>query len=240
MPSKRQGHAFAIGVATAFPILGTPAHADGPYGRVPPAYELPPPPLPPFIWAGFYIGGNIGGAWTFGTLTDNFTDVSFNTDHSGFIGGGQLGYNFQTRNLVFGVEWDFDRASMSDTSNDAFVPGFGTLQVSADTDWITTLAARVGLTANRWLVYAKVGGGWVHNSATLTNLTTGAVASTSNTNGGFLVGGGVEYALTSHWTAKAEYDFLTLSDRTVAGFLGNTFTFQRDVEMLKIGLNYKF
>jgi opacity protein-like surface antigen len=105
---------------------------------------------------------------------------------------------------------------------------------------VTTLAARVGLVNDRWLVYVKVGGGWVHNTASLSNLTTGASASASDTSGGFLVGGGVEYAFTPHWTARAEYTLLDLPDRTATGFFGNTFTFERDIEMLKVGLNYKF
>jgi hypothetical protein len=54
---------------------------------------------------------------------------------------------------------------------------------------VTTLAARIGLVNERWLVYLKVGGGWVHNTVSLTNFTTDASASTSDTSGGFLVGG---------------------------------------------------
>ena len=133
--------------------------------------------------------------------------MSFDTDHSGFVGGGQLVSNYQVSNLVLGVEWDFDWTSLSETGHGVFAPSVGTLQASADTDWVTTLAARIGLTSDRWLVFVKVGGGWVHNSASLTNLTTGVVVSTSDTRGGWLLGGGVEYAFTSHWTAKAEYSW---------------------------------
>lgn len=240
MSSKRICPPCAAAVGVAFLALAGVAHADGRNARVTHPYEAPPPPPPPFRWSGLYIGGNIGGAWAISTLTDDFTGVSFDTDHSGFIGGAQLGFNYQIRNLVLGIEWDFDWTSIGETGNGIFVPSVGTLQASADTDWVTTLAARVGLTLDRWLVFMKVGGGWVHNSASLANLTTGAVASTSDTTGGFLVGGGVEYAFASHWTAKLEYSFLALPDRTVTGPFGDTFTFNRDLEMLKIGLSYKF
>jgi outer membrane immunogenic protein len=77
-------------------------------------YEAPPPP-PPFRWSGLYIGGNVGGGWATATLTDNFTGANFDTDHSGFIGGGQLGFNYQIRNLILGAEWDFDWASLDET-----------------------------------------------------------------------------------------------------------------------------
>jgi outer membrane immunogenic protein len=241
MPYKRMRHALAAAVTAVFLALGAGAQADGPSGRGRIYAPPPPPPPPPFTWTGFYVGGNIGGAWATSTLTDNLNGVSFDTDHSGFIGGGQVGFNYQTSNLVLGVEWDFDWTSIGETGNGVFVPLLGaTLQASADTDWVTTLAARVGLTSDRWLVFVKLGGGWVHNSASITNLATGAVASTSDTRGGWLVGAGVEYPFTSHWTAKLEYDFLGLQDRTVTRPLGNTFTFDRDLQMLKIGLNYKF
>jgi outer membrane immunogenic protein len=129
--------------------------------------------------------------------------VSFDTDQGGFIGGVQLGFNYQVRNLVIGVEWNFDWTSIGETSNAVAVPLPGTLRGSADTDWVTTLAARVGLTVDRWLVFMKVGGGWVHNTASLTNLTTGAAASISDTQGGWLVGAGVEYAFASHCDREA-------------------------------------
>src|SRR4249919_1593818 len=87
------------------------------------AADLPPRPAPapvyappPYSWAGFYVGGNIGGAWTHTTITDNITGASLDTGGlSGFIGGGQLGYNFQTGNFVWGGEWTFDWASLDRT-----------------------------------------------------------------------------------------------------------------------------
>src|SRR5258707_14537185 len=77
---------------------------------------LPPPPVvvPIYNWTGFYVGGNIGGAWRHG---DNFTDTIFGVnfdDGDGrgvFIGGGQVGFNYQFFNgFVLGAEFDFDWA----------------------------------------------------------------------------------------------------------------------------------
>src|SRR5262245_16655188 len=100
MPHGLTRCASAMAAVVTFPVLATVALADGIYGdRVEQMYEPPPPPAP-FTWRGFYVGGNIGGVWAFSTLTENSTDVRFDTDHSGFIGGVQLGYNFQIRNLV--------------------------------------------------------------------------------------------------------------------------------------------
>src|SRR5215813_4483822 len=74
----------------------------------------PPPPPPPFNWTGFYIGGNIGGAWSSVEIHDNF-DNSFSTSGaSGFMAGGQIGFNYQPVGspFVVGVEFDGDWTSL--------------------------------------------------------------------------------------------------------------------------------
>ena len=95
---------------------------------------------------------------------------------------------------------------------------------------------------NNALLYGKAGVGWVDNNATVTNLTTGASISASNRNSGWLVGAGVEWALAGNWSAKFEYDFLHLDSLTFGPgpFLGDTFTTNREIQMLKVGLNYRF
>ncbi len=205
--------------------------------KAPPA----PPPPPPFSWTGFYIGGELGGAWTNGTVTDSIFGLSVSTDHSGFIGGGVVGFNYQTGNVVFGVEGDFDGTSLSATGNG--VPtGIGTLQASANTDWVSSLAGRIGYAADRALFYVKGGGGWVGNTASITNLNTGAAVSVSNTNSGWLIGGGLEWAFESNWSTKLEFDYLALNSWSwnSALFPAETFTASRNISMLKVGLNYRF
>jgi opacity protein-like surface antigen len=65
------------------------------------AYKVTAPPLVPMHnWTGFYVGANLGGAWASGTLTDNVTGASITGNHSGFIGGGTAGYNWQ-----FATNW---------------------------------------------------------------------------------------------------------------------------------------
>ena len=174
---------------------------------------------------------------------DRLFGLSASSDRSGFIGGGQLGVNYQFSNIVLGAEWDFDWTSLDATGNGRFVPGVGTLQGSANTRWISTLAARFGLVLNNGvLLYGKAGGGWVDNNATISNLTTGASISASNRNSGWVVGAGVEWAIAGNWSAKLEYDFLKLDDLTFGPgpFLGNTFTASREIQMFKVGLNYRF
>jgi outer membrane immunogenic protein len=225
------------------------------------AADLPvtPPPmvaplLSPFSWTGFYIGGNVGGTWADRQVTDAL-GRDFGRSNDGvvgvLIGGGQVGFNYQMGWFVLGVEADFEWVNSStDHPAGVPVPLVGTIAASAHDRWISTVAARLGYALDHFLLYAKLGGGWVGvSNLTITNQTTGAsiTGSSSRSESGFLVGGGIEYAFTNNWTVKAEYEYLGLSSRTFvvpAGapfFVGNVFTTpSRHVDELKVGLNYLF
>jgi outer membrane immunogenic protein len=220
--------------------------------KAPPKAPMPPP----FSWTGLYIGGNFGGAWAQRDVTDSFFGQNFgNASNNGvFIGGGQVGLNYQVNSFVLGVEGDFDwAANASNTSNGVIVPGIGlghTFQVTANNRSVTTVAARFGHAVNQVLFYGKAGGGWVGaDGFTVTDLSTGAsfTGSSSNTSSGWLVGAGFEWAFADNWSAKFEYDYLGLGSRSFtvpAGspfFAGDTFTSSnRNVQMAKVGINYRF
>jgi len=239
MPTQKApyGLILATGMIASF---ATCAWADGPYGGGPPNFYVVPLPAP-FNWTGLYLGGNIGGGWATSTLSDNLTNVSFDRDNNGVVGGVQIGYNYQRGSLVLGVEWDFDWTSI-DASGVISIPGLGgALQASADIEWITTLAGRIGLALDRTLVFVKVGGAWVRSEASVTQLATGSTLTVSQTNSGWLVGAGFEYAFAPNWTAKFEYDFIGLGDKTFPGFVGTrAFELERDVQQVKVGINFKF
>ena len=118
-----------------------------------PLKALPPLPAPPplYNWSGFYTGVNVGSGWTSGSL-----NIPGNNLYGGlteFIGGVQAGYNFQAGHLLLGVEGDFDGATFAHPALPT--PTLG----SVSQDWIGTIAGRVGLVEDRWLVYGKFGGG---------------------------------------------------------------------------------
>jgi outer membrane immunogenic protein len=196
---------------------------------------------PPFTWTGFYVGGNIGDAWSHSTITDNLTGASLSTRGlNGLIGGGQLGYNFQTNNFVFGVEGTFDWSSLDRTSG-VVATRFGNLQATASTPWITSVAARLGYAFDRSLIYGKVGGGWVDNKLTVSNLTTGLSATATNSNGGLLLGVGGEYGIDQNWSVKIEYAHIGLGTWTAASpIAGDRISAKREINMITGGFNYRF
>ena len=217
------------------------------------AADLPAAPiyaLPSSSWTGFYVGGNLGGAW------------ADNTRKGVFIGGGQLGYNYQIGYIVLGVEGDFDWTTNSN-GNSAVLGPFATagasgqaratenaVEVTSNNKWISTLSARFGLTMEElFLFYGKAGAGFVgNNGLTVTNVTTGQSFSGSSSNIAWLVGGGLEFAFTPHWTMKVEYDYLGLSNQTFTvpatviplPVVETVTTGNRNVQMVKVGFNYLF
>ena len=56
---------------------------------------------PPFSWTGFYIGPNIGASWEYFDIANPLTSLSFGSGtRSAFIGGGQVGFNYQVSPLI--------------------------------------------------------------------------------------------------------------------------------------------
>lgn len=162
-----------------------------------------------------------------------------------FIGGGQAGYNFQSGNIVYGVEADFQVMRSRDTINAAlleFIPGlnpagnitrntFATFTI--DRQWQASFRGRFGYAWDRLLVYAT-GGLAVTSLKTGTNYTyqtligpalTPFIAPPQNFSApgvgssheyyGVTAGGGLEYALWGNWSIGAEYRFADFGKKNV-------------------------
>ena len=136
-----------------------------PYTKAPAYIE------PIFNWSGFYIGGHIGGAWTnqewINTAnTTFFGDLSpgqgFRQRNSGVFGGGQMGYNWQANNFVFGLEGTISGLDNKGTVlNTVF--GAGDDQFSWRADWMATITGRAGIAYSNNLFYVKGGYAGVNN-----------------------------------------------------------------------------
>jgi outer membrane immunogenic protein len=219
-----------------------------------------PPPLPAPMWTGWYIGGNIGGS--FGRASDSssfagapFSSTTANLD--GVLGGGQIGYNWQSGSWIFGLEADIQATSEQGTATSSvtgFVAGIAVTPVTgtlADTEklpWLGTARARIGITPSpNWLLYGTGGlaYGEIDSNETLT-VGTGLVTSNVNTiKAGWTVGAGVEGWLGSNWTAKLEYLYVDLGSVTnsftgLSIFTPMVLNSHVTDNIVRAGLNYHF
>jgi opacity protein-like surface antigen len=217
---------FLIGI-TALELIGASAVASDLTTKA--AANKTPTGPPPYNWSGFYVGANFGGGWTGSSL--NIPDNNLYGGITEFVGGVQAGYNLQAGHVLLGAEADFDWASFNHPTLPA--PTLG----SVSNHWMSTVAGRIGLVNDRWLVFAKLGGGWVRSDA-MVNMPALPTWNGSSTNSGWLIGGGVEYGFKAHWTVKLEYDYLALSGWNSAPV--PVVALGHDVQTVKAGINYKF
>ena len=211
--------------------------------------KAPPPmaPLPPAIsWNGFYIGANVGGAWT--NNDENFTvngvpvtvGGSGSDNNAGVVGGGQLGYNWQINNWLIGFEGDFNGSSQK-RSNTFIEPVFGdTIDTEARINWFATARGRLGYVNGPWLWYVTGGGAWVNFKGSITNATLGTSISSETTRSGWTVGGGVEWMFVPNWSAKLEYLFIDVGDNDFNDGNGNSTNVKLQENVVRVGLNYHF
>jgi outer membrane immunogenic protein len=222
----------AAGLLAFAGSLGQASAAD--MGR--PVYRTPPQPVyvaPVYNWTGFYAGANGGYGWG----NTNWSALGSNFDTSGGLFGGQLGYNWQFGQFVYGLEGDID---WSDIHGNSFVNAFAGCAGNVCTtrnNFLSTARGRVGYALDRWLPYVT-GGLAVGNIETTTPFTTGV----NQTNAGWTIGAGLEYALAPNWTAKVEYLYVNLGSTSCGGAcgfpLGNNIDFTTNV--VRGGVNFHF
>jgi outer membrane immunogenic protein len=217
------GVATLSGNASAADIIRQPTYKAPPAGVLPVAYD----------WTGFYIGGHIGYGWATKGWTDSAGLFSLSHDADGFLGGAQLGFNYQIGQIVLGVEGDFSWTGITGGAN-TLASNF-----NVDVDWISTLTGRVGVAFDRWLVYGKGGVAWAKDVYS-TNFYTLPGTSISDTRIGWTAGAGLEYAFAPQWTAKLEYNYIDLGSERVSFAPGFQTDIDQQIHAVKFGINYKF
>jgi outer membrane immunogenic protein len=267
-----------MAVLFAFGALATAAFAGTEMYRGKESKAVAPAPAPEcdFNWTGFYVGGNGGYAWgngdtDFDPLPDPTTfallrPTTLNPDPSGFIGGGQVGYNWQWNKwLVLGLETDFQGTDIEGHEIDSPIienngtahvpPGF--LASHERLQWFGTGRGRIGFVpVCRLMIYATggVAYGNVDYSAN-TNFGKGGFSTYptnfTETKAGWTVGGGLEYAISNHWSVRAEYLYYDLGDedRTANQLTAGVpqgppffvhYNFDTTGNIVRGGLNFKF
>ena len=235
---------LVVAIAIFLTILSTSALAKDLPVKAP-----PPPPAPVYSWSGWYAGLNAGYAWSNHTSIDVVGTPNFGSalngapqglagavagattsipvgNGGGFIVGSQVGYNYQFRSVVAGLEADIQGLSgigSGSTANTVPFPGFSTLVINTtitsakSVDWLGTVRGRLGVTIAPTILAYATGGlayGEVKTDINFTQQVVGPLCtvcvpygfrSTGETRTGYALGAGVEWVIASQWTGKVEY-----------------------------------
>lgn len=243
-------HRFAVALLGATLLGGVSANAaDLPVKA--PVYVAPPM----YNWSGCYIGGHAGAGWarTEWTNTANttlFGDLSpgegFTQTKSGFVGGGQLGCNYQVNQWVFGIEGTFSGTSIKGSlTNTVFGAGFDDV-FETRVNSILTVTGRIGYAFNNWLPYIKGGYAGASNKFSVSD-TAGVNQGAGNEtkwHNGWTIGGGLEYGLTQNWIVGLEYNYIGLQSKNynVTGGAAGLYAFDVKPRIHEVlaRLSYKF
>jgi outer membrane immunogenic protein len=224
-------------------------------------------PAPIWSWSGFYIGAHVGAGW--GTTESDLRSFSgfdreevpstagfafSQNSRSGFLGGGQVGYNWQAGWAVFGVQADIAGTDIKGTT-----PCVVIFACTTKTDWLATATGRLGaVVADRGLIYLKGGGAWMNANhrvtdslgiVGLTGIIDQELTSRNSTSFGWLLGFGTEWMITPNWTAFIEYNYIEFDTKNEAfainpNLVGPDVFVNADIRnklsIAKIGVNYKF
>ena len=185
---RANGSVFlAIVAGVAFAQAAAAADLGGAPRR--PVHDESVPYGPAFSWTGLYIGTHVGYGWSDADWGDALSGVSTSNHSNGWLVGGQIGYNLQVRQFVFGVETDFSSAWL-DGSSACPAPAFN---CGHSYNWLTSLRGRLGVAVNnnRTLLYATGGAAWADVDYA-SSLGTGF----SHTHTGWVAGAGIEHMLT--------------------------------------------
>lgn len=226
-------------------------------------------------WSGFYAGLSIGSAHSevdfsaspnafffnsgvpadavAGTFITNNSPASLSA--RGLTGGGQIGYNWQHGRVVLGLEADItfhdlkkrsDRGPLSDA---AFT--IHRFVQTTEQSLLVTLRPRIGVTFDRFLVYAtaglSIGNFEVEDTIINNNGAWQYQGSDSGTRVGWVLGGGVEMKLHDRWSIKGEFlrsEFSNSNFRALHSTLPNLFwvdhSAKMTVDVFRAGINYRF
>jgi len=204
-------NAIALAGLALLSTIGVAPAADIP-GAGRPYYAAPAPAYAGYSWLGPYIGGNIGYQW--GSVSDSAAEPS------GSAFGLQAGYNWQSGQIVFGVETDVQWSNADDEVSSRIFSN----------SWFGTTRGRLGYAMNNVLLYGT--GGLAYGGL---ELTSGGHSETQSSLG-WTLGAGAEVGLTPNWTARVEYLYLGLPDKTY--FTGSSHGF--DSSVMRAGVNYRF
>jgi outer membrane immunogenic protein len=195
-------------------------------------------PQAAYNWTGCYLGLQ-------GAVGTEITPLT-TTNRAGGLAGGQIGCNYQSGQIVLGLEAEAAWSALTD-SFDSSSPGLS-VEANARNRWTADLAARAGVAIDRALIYGKVGvaqGGFAFSKASVNVF----ISDSTNASGaltGVVFGAGLEYAFAPNWSARLEYDHIDYIGRSLLFDDSNPLNGTGDnkqsasANLVKAAINYRF
>jgi len=221
--------------------------------------------VPALTWTGFYLGANAGEGLTPGnpsfqsqSLGSNAFDLpAIGSTKASFTSGFQAGYNYQAGPAVLGFEIDFNYLGNCRNGTFAAPPAYAPLGIGSYTlsggcsFYFGTMRGRLGYAFDRALLYATAGiayggnrdpGAIALNPAAPGNYFAAGASHSARTK--YVFGAGLEYALSDHWFARAEYLYVNLGriDQLFENGAGQGYTSSQfnQNHVFRMGLDYRF
>jgi outer membrane immunogenic protein len=224
-------------------------------------------PVAAYDWTGFYAGlhagyhfGSSGGVnfdSVFGPLNPDYVTAretiapqTLGDELDGFIGGAQLGYNFQIDSFVLGLETDISYLDLDEDDHViAPVPPFANHDISSSQsiDWLGTTRLRLGYAFDRALVYLT--GGLAYGD---TEFSYRVVSESTGSGGdedfkvGWTIGGGLDYAISEAIVLRGEYLYYDLGKSSSRDFYdfsataGEEWNAKFRGNIIRGGVNFRF
>jgi opacity protein-like surface antigen len=249
---------FASAAALAVTLAGPALAADLPMKSQTPYVE------PRFSWTSCYVGGHAGGGRGSKAMTDpvflveenliapgTTTGVTtVNTSPTGAVIGGEIGCDYQfSSNVVVGIEGTASGSTMRGSQIVSLHDSPpDTALVQANNDFLASVTGRIGYAFDTVLVYGRGGFAIAGDKY---NVSGGSVAGNGtpfNFQGldnrvGYVVGGGVDWAFSRHWSVNVEYDYYQFGHGNILmtdGISGLTgvVDVKQSVQVVKVGFNF--
>jgi outer membrane immunogenic protein len=165
-----------------------------------------------YDWSGFYLGAQGAYSWNQTTVLGSDLDI----DGGSF--GGHAGYNFQSGNIVYGIENDFNY-------------NFGESD-DAHLEWDASARGRVGYALDRTLFFATAGA-----AAAGGKVDVSGVGKKDGILIGWTAGGGIEHAVTDKILVRGEYRHSDFGEKDFGSSIGD---FGATQDRVILGTSYKF
>jgi outer membrane immunogenic protein len=227
---KRTFSALVAGAGLAALAVASAQAADLPSRKMAPYYAAPPL----FTWTGFYAGANAG--LNFGQFTDR--GQSYFNNAIGGLYGVEAGYNYQSGAFVVGGAADINFGSVNGPASP--FPG---ANASGNVTGDGTIRVRFGYALDRALLYITGGYAGANVKGSVADFSPGGpaiFASQSNYLNGFVVGGGLEFAVTNNVSLKGEYLFKDFGSANYFSGTRDAINSGISYSTLRAGIDYHF